>query len=375
MKFSFPRRFLYLIVLSLFSASQAFAFPEMIRHGYVNCTSCHVSPTGGGILSEYGRELSKELLSTWVSKSEESKDHQFAYGLVSPPSWLLLGGDVRAVYVYKDDLFATQGRTILMQSDLEAAAKLGKWTAVSTLGYQNPKNAELFRDHVIFRRFYLMYQPTDESSVRIGKYLPAFGINTPDHVTLTRQGVGLGQGYESYNLEYDWLSSVFSLQGGLIFGRPEDSSLKRETGANLLSGIALGEKSKVGLSYLYGKTDAYKRHLFGPYGLIGFSDKLALLTEIDFQAKEFANSSPSQFGAFSTQKLSYEIAKGVWAFGVQEWGKGEFSLPSITETYGAGVQFFPRPHFEFNISFERQRISAVSPDFYNYGWIMSHFYL
>jgi hypothetical protein len=32
-------------------------------------------------------------------------------------------------------------------------------------------------------------------------------------------------------------------------------------------------------------------------------------------------------------------------------------------------------HVEIAISSERQRISAVPPDFFNYAWIMSHFYL
>lgn len=364
-----------LFVVTVVTSPRAFAFPEMIRHGYVNCTSCHVSPTGGGLLNEYGRELSKEVLSTWVSKSESSREHYFAYGLVTPPSWLTLGGDVRAVYVYKDDMFATQGRTILMQSDVEASAKLEKWSFVATLGYQNPTLVQDWKDHVALRRHYLLYQLTDESSLRAGKYIPPFGINTPDHVNLTRQGVALGQGYESYNLEYSWLGPQYSLQGAIIFGRPDEKSLNRETGASLLSGIALGDKSKIGLSYLYGTNDSYRRHLFGPYGMIGFTEQLVLLTEVDFQAKNQKTTDVSQFGAFSTQKISYEVAKGLWAFGVQEWGKPEFSAPSKTETYGLGVQFFPRPHFEFNVSFERQRMTAISPDFYNYAWLMSHFYL
>lgn len=361
--------------MALLSTFNARAFPEMIRHGYVNCTSCHISPTGGGVLNEYGRELSKEALSAWISSSETSREHLFAYGLVSPPSWLTLGGDVRTVYVYRDDQFATQGRTSLMQLDVEAAASRGKWTAIATLGYQDPKLAQNWKDHVMLRRHFVMYQLSDEVSFRAGKYIPPFGINTPDHVSLNRQGVSLGQGFESYNLECSWLGPVVSLQGAVILGRPDSQSLEREQGGSLLSGVALGEKSKAGLSYLYGSNENYSRHLFGPYGLLGLTDKLTLLTEIDFQSKRFKNLAPTQFGAFSTQKLSYEMTKGLWAFGVQEWGKAEFSTPSKTETYGLGIQFFPRTHFEFNLSFERQRMSAVSPSFFNYAWLMSHFYL
>src|SRR5436190_6515955 len=93
--------------------NQALAFPEMIRHGYVNCTTCHVSPSGGGTLTEYGRELSKEVLSTWSKEGEAN----MAYGLVKPPEWLLFGGDYRSVYVYRDTPLYRDGRYILMQTD------------------------------------------------------------------------------------------------------------------------------------------------------------------------------------------------------------------------------------------------------------------
>jgi len=63
---------LILFVLSLVSFEPIFAhaYPEMARAGYVNCNSCHISVNGGGILNDYGRELSKEELAVWKSKDE-----------------------------------------------------------------------------------------------------------------------------------------------------------------------------------------------------------------------------------------------------------------------------------------------------------------
>ena len=85
-----------LVVVGFFALSSvARAFPELIRHGYVNCLTCHVSPSGGGALNDYGRTFSGEGLSTWTSKNEES----VLEGLVKRkqiPAWLSVGGDVRA---------------------------------------------------------------------------------------------------------------------------------------------------------------------------------------------------------------------------------------------------------------------------------------
>ena len=41
-----------------------------------------------------------------------------------------------------------------------------------------------------------------------------------------------------------------------------------------------------------------------------------------------------------------------------------------------GVQFFPRPHFELEAVYEKQKMAAVNPDNYDdYAWLMMHFYL
>ena len=83
------------LLLGLFAvvSSQAFAFPEMVRHGYTQCTACHVSPSGGGILTSYGRELAAEVLSTW-SYADESQFTHSKVGEKLADKGILFGGDV-----------------------------------------------------------------------------------------------------------------------------------------------------------------------------------------------------------------------------------------------------------------------------------------
>jgi hypothetical protein len=38
-------------------ATPALASPTMIRLGYSDCATCHVSPQGGGLLTPYGRGI------------------------------------------------------------------------------------------------------------------------------------------------------------------------------------------------------------------------------------------------------------------------------------------------------------------------------
>src|SRR5579872_5347575 len=96
-------------------AQSAFAFPELVRHGYVNCTSCHVSPSGGGALTEYGRQLSADVL----SMSSYEGEGGFLHGAAKLPEWLAVGGDVRAIQIYRSTPQATQWRFLFMQADYE----------------------------------------------------------------------------------------------------------------------------------------------------------------------------------------------------------------------------------------------------------------
>ena len=130
MRFSFYSG-LIAFFLTCIGSSPLQAFPEMIRHGYASCVSCHVSPAGGGILTDYGRELSRELLATW-SNEEENKP---LYGMVTLPESVKLGGDIRAIQTYSDTPKIREGRFFLMQADIEAAWVSESFTLVGSTGW------------------------------------------------------------------------------------------------------------------------------------------------------------------------------------------------------------------------------------------------
>src|SRR5258707_13636406 len=50
-------------------ASSASAEPMFLAKQYTRCTACHYSPTGGGLLTPYGRLLSHRGLSTTGAKA------------------------------------------------------------------------------------------------------------------------------------------------------------------------------------------------------------------------------------------------------------------------------------------------------------------
>jgi hypothetical protein len=72
-----------LAALLLAAGNVARAEPIFLSRQYVRCTGCHFSPTGGGLLTPYGRSLSREELSTFGKSrgaSPSGREHEFLFG-------------------------------------------------------------------------------------------------------------------------------------------------------------------------------------------------------------------------------------------------------------------------------------------------------
>ena len=355
------------------SGSSIFGFPELIRHGYSNCVTCHVSPNGGGLITPYGRALSEEVLSTW----RKEKESDFLWGLIKPPEWINAGGDFRAVQTRLDTPTIRAGKFVVMQADVEIAATTGDFTFLGTLGKTNDIDPPKFVDHFMSRRHFVIYHPhsKEELYFRAGRFQKAFGVNLPDHLVSTKQGLGWNYGTETYNLEAAWIDSNKDIFLTAVLGRPDNPDLNREKGASLKAGYNLGDTHKLGFSYFYGRNSGSSRHVFGPYALLGLRKDLFFLAEVDFQNNR-PNGSNALWGWANYGRLDYEIVQGLHVYLAQDLLKSDFKDgQSVSQSLGGGIQFFPRPHFEFLGTYQKQRNLKVGADYNDYFWLMMHYYL
>lgn len=358
-------------VLQLLWSADVQAFPEMVRRGYVNCTSCHVSPSGGGLLTEYGRELSREELSSAGSENESKP----FYGLAPLPKWLNAGGDLRALFLFRDTPSFREGKAILMQADVEAGATYEKMSFVGTAGYRETSQSRPNDSHFISRRHYLLYRPMDELTFRGGKFNAAYGINTPDHATAIKRGLGWDQGSETYNFEGSYITDKLNFFVTGIFGRPDDPTLNRESGASAQFSYSPVDNAKLGLSYFYGMNPLSARHVAGVFALAGLASTLALLSEVDFQFSTPVGSSISKNGFVNYQKLDFEFLRGFHAFITQELSVLDFSNHSNDyQAYSVGLQVFPRPHLEASLTYQRLLTSGATEGT-DLLFLLLHFYL
>lgn len=327
---------------------------------------------GGGILTPYGRALSKESLSTWGADGESD----FLYGLVKPPSWLNLGGDFRAAETYTETATPNNFRFILMQADLEAAIHFSsQWKFVGTLGRLERDASSIWQILFYSRRHFLMYQPSELFRLRFGRFFPAFGIQDADHTILTKDQLGWREGAEVYNFEASWIAPSFDFYATLLFGRIDHPEFDRDRGIALRSSFFVGENLKLGGTYLFGVLQQYVRHVLGPFLMFGFTPRFTFLSELDFSYVCPKSGDPPSFGTVFFIKPDYEIFQGFHLFLSQEFARQQTSDPTTQlDATGIGIQFFPRPHWEFLLTYKYRKEIAASTDHHSFAFLLGHFY-
>jgi hypothetical protein len=351
----------------------AWSYPEMVRYGYPNCTACHVSPAGGGVLNQYGRELSKEVLSTWGAKGEQ----YFAYGLVKTPENINLQGYVRLLQLQRETPSIKEARTIIMQADLEGSYRFKNITAVATVGRQEKQvNGEKVVQP-ISRRHYLLWQPTEKINFRAGKFSRYFGLNTPYHTSYVYRDLGFGQDTETYNLEFSYLKdnlTFFYTAGlGTFDDKTSNATEKAHTASVQYSFL---KRQKVGATYYRGKDETQKRDVVGPWFILSYDKDLFVMSEFFYQDKYNTSAKNRSKGYVNTNRFNYQVFKGFIPFVTFEAAQTDWTTDtSKRQSYGAGLQFFPRPHIELMATYQKDRYYIDDGYFSDLYWLMFNYYL
>lgn len=356
---------LLFIIIALYSWN-AQAFPEMIRYQYNNCTACHVAPSGGGLLTSYGRSLSSEVLSTWGTEKESG----FLHGMIDREGleqWLLVGGDIRAVQVHKESDVIKTGRFIKMQADFSLGVVREKWAVVGTVGEIEQDDWNPFSTS-----YYGMLKPSDEISVRAGRFSPQYGVYSKDHIAFVRSflGFGLDGSRDTGEIQWtgpDWTSNL-SYSKQINVKEPEEA-----VAAQVQRTFA--DTFKIAVNYWRGHAGPVDRDLYGAWALLGFSKNIFLVSEVDWQNRKINLVTTKSFVTY--QKAGYTLFKGFDLLALGEFQKADLD-DAATEVsrYGLGFQFYPRPHFEFSGAWTKQKTLALQKgQEADYAWLLLHYYL
>ncbi len=175
----------------------AAAYPWMIRHEYANCATCHADPSGGGLLTDYGRAQGEILMRTPFFRKaddEPGKAADFLFGAFKVPAPLLLGGDFRTLFlrVMPAGSEATND-FFLMQADLQAQLTIGRFRTNASVGFgrRGAEGARITRfdeNNLVSRVHWIGYDIGEEKQflLRGGRMNLPFGLRSIEHTLWTR---------------------------------------------------------------------------------------------------------------------------------------------------------------------------------------------
>ena len=192
------------------SRGRAHAYPQYQLMKDQTCTNCHLSPAGGELLNENGYSVAESF-------SQFGTAPEFMYGAIPLPDWLTIGGDFRSAFGddhTPNDLVGP----IPMQADVYLRAAYKNISLNVTVGARPPQyithnKTPPFYDFLWSREHYLTWQENEGGSdglyVRVGRFMPVFGLRLVEHVDYTRRFGGVPLYGETYGaaVEYvkpDW---------------------------------------------------------------------------------------------------------------------------------------------------------------------------
>ncbi len=349
------------LLIVFFSTEFVYSFPDTIRHGYTNCSSCHVSPSGGGLLNGYGRSLSRELMSTWSYKNEEQPLHGLAPIPESVIDSFFVGGDSRYVVRKTENANKKVDEGFLMQAQMRLGLAYRKLKFIAAFGkIENPRQSKSIR--LVSPEYYLLWNPKEEIHFRAGRFEPIYGLRLPDHNLWIKSEIGFVPWAERDVVEtiYEGESQFISLSG--FQSTSAVTTAEQYTGYSLSLNLIIFETSRIGVSAMNSEGQGRRQRTTTAHGTFSFSEKSYLMSEL---GRILMNDSSSEV---SFVRYGYELKKGFTPIIQVQTRK----TPDNNQSrYGLGFIWLPRPHFEFMGIFEQNKNAQESS---NESALLMHYY-
>jgi hypothetical protein len=287
-------------VLTLAASRTAAAYPQYQLSRDQTCTSCHLSPSGGGLLSENGYSVAETI-------AQLSDSSAFMYGLVHLPSWLAVGGDLRG----SAGLVATPDRSaayIPMQGDLYGHAEYKGFALHVTVGARPaqwvPGNGTPgIVDRFWSREHYVMWQQDEGHEglfVRVGRFMPVFGLRFAEHPDYTRRFGGTPLYGETYGAAVEYVKQGWEAHLTGFIEDPVIDTVVHDNGAAGYAEVRLDPHAQVGGELMITSSDGNARVRGGATGKL-YVPSLELLMQAELQLVHQGTTS----GSGPTQIVDY----------------------------------------------------------------------
>ncbi len=337
---------LVVCVVGLLSATAA-AEPMFLAKNETRCTSCHYSPTGGGLLTPYGRLQSRQELSTTSGDSE-----RFLWGAFGDALGPVdLGIDARPTYLNVSFPGGESNRFLLMNADVLAAVQVKGWTLYGELG----RRPEAAGEDIYSYEYWVAKQISSVWAVRAGRFFPAYGIRLADHTAYNRVTLGFDKYDQVFGAEVSRTTekSVIQISGGP--GRAE--AVLNEPGKNPITTTGrvqfdFNSRNVLVGSGLYrseSENDVSNGMAGAAYGFSPWS-RVTIWTQVDARFRDEDDGKSFVF----VNETSLEAARGIWLkFSPQI--RGEAGTVSGVIRYKFEANILPRTHWNVDVAYYRDQ--------------------
>ncbi len=359
----------FFFIAAIFIASLASAEPMFLAKQYTRCTACHYSPTGGGLLTPYGRLLShRELSTTGASatapaagaEDDPHGEQAFLYGALGDALGPLhLGLEVRPAYLRIGFPGGSTDMNMLMNLDLIGAIQKNHWTAYASAG-REPANSAVRNGRVqpdaafISYEHWLSYQSDGGFGIKAGRFLPAYGINFADHTAYSRIYLDLDRNDQVYGVEVSDTMGPSLLQVMVSPGKAEailhDTARRGFSTAGRWQYDLTPRTTVVGSGFYHAKTDL-DPHSGAAGGALGFAptSHVTVWTEVDASLQTAVRGGTRWIGVNET---SFEVYRGLWLkFSPQLITAGPEQGFSQLRRLVFEADLLPRTHWNVDLSY------------------------
>ncbi|CAN5349809.1 hypothetical protein BH09MYX1_BH09MYX1_35220 [soil metagenome] len=360
----------------LFASRPAAAYPWMIKHGYTGCNACHADPSGGGLLTAYGRaqgEIVMRMAYNRAPDAEPGKVGDYLFG-VPLPEPLLLGGDIRTLFLHTTVHGAGTSRFLVMQADVGGQLTLGRFRVNGTLGFAHegalaaaitafPENNVVSRTHWIG----VDIGSDNQVLLRAGRMNVPFGIRSIEHTLWNRTATATDtNANQQYGVSFSYNAGITRAELMAIVGNfsiaPDAFRSRGYSGYIELApstSVAVGVSSKV----TYQERDLTLltptwRHAHGVFGRYSPVKWLTFLTE--WNALHTSQPTPGEFffGGVGNITVDMEVLQGLHLASTFELINRSFTRESTSVGLWATAWWFFAPHADVRLDFLNQSLAT-----------------
>ena len=268
-------------------AGTAVASPTMIRLGYRDCASCHLSPQGGGLLTPYGKG---------VDEAQSLRAREIPIVEAPQPRFLYDARFIAAAQLASSHADGTRTTASTFRLMLRGALNLHERHRLNySVGLESPTLSSSNRAigtstaaNVVVPKALWEYQATEGLQLAVGRDEMPSGIGLPDPLTFMRRGSDPGNTAYPTQVKAFWHNERLEITP-YVFGPGGDEEIEaQQYGAGVVAGVDVWKQRAVlGVSarsaHAVSDTGLDRRSI-GAFARLGFG-KWGILAEHDLSSR------------------------------------------------------------------------------------------